>query len=70
MISRWRVIAIRRNGSRIVLDEYLRRVEADQFKNQLELKNLFPSVFIEPDGSALNDSAGQPLTAGRDACLI
>jgi hypothetical protein len=47
--SRWRVVAVRRNGKAIVLDEYLSLERAETFRNSLLSINAFPEVRIEPD---------------------
>ena len=46
---RWRVVAIRRNGKPIVLDEYLSLERAEAFRKSLLSINVFPEVRIEPD---------------------
>jgi len=47
--SHWRVVAVRRNGKEIVLDEYLALERAEAFQTSLLSINAFPEVRIEPD---------------------
>ena len=48
-VSRWRVVAVRRNGRTVVLDEYLPRERADAFQKAIRAINAFPDVRVEPD---------------------
>jgi len=65
--SRWRVVAVRRNGKVVVLDEYLSLERAEDFQKSLLSINAFPEVRIEPDTegntSPVRDAArcGSPL---------
>ena len=47
--KRFRVIAIRRNGEPVVLDEFLTKAEAERLRNSLPADAKFIEIRIEPD---------------------
>lgn len=57
-MSRWRVVALRVNGERRVLDEYMTHEAAERLREMLETLALFPEVFVELDdeGTAAHPS--------------
>lgn len=50
--DRWKVVALRRNGGRIILDEYLTFAEAVRLRNALLSLASFPDVLLESETSA------------------
>jgi len=48
-MSRWRVVALRVNGERRILDEYITREAAERLREMLRTRALFPAVFVELD---------------------
>lgn len=62
-MSRWRVVALRVNGERRVLDEYITREAAERLREMLQTLALFPEVFIELDEEAASEPASGLLVA-------
>lgn len=65
MFSKWRVIAVRINGRRLVVDEYLRRDAAEKLREELLAKQLFPDVFVEVDPGDHSRIDRQPAKSQR-----
>lgn len=61
-MSRWRVVALRVNGERRILDEYITRESAERLREMLLTLALFPAVFVELDEDSDSDYPGTRLS--------
>lgn len=62
-MSRWRVVALRVNGERRILDEYITRESAERLREMLLTRALFPAVFVELDEDTDSDFSRTRLNA-------